>query len=228
MLNRKEFAALIGSSYANLDNLTRAGQLAHAFGAPAAAEQGSYHPMDVIANRLADKLVERGFARENAVRIVGEHHEVWLLALTRAEWELRVVAQDAKGEKIEGPPTREIYFAVARMGGGRNDEVLRAAAGLPDEALEILRKDGAAQDMVFINMHLVLDGARDAFYENGLLDEFLVGPGSNMPIFTLHPRHPQFQAWREEIARHRQQSIDRVKMRERVRRERKRANAAAM
>jgi hypothetical protein len=188
---------------------------------------GSYHPIDVIANRLADALVERGFARENAVRIVREHHEVWLLALTRAEWELRIVAYDSKGEKIEDNPTREIYFAVARMGGGRKDEIFRAAAGLPDEALETLREDGAAQDMVFINIHHVLDGARDAFFENNLLDEFVVGPGSNMPIFTLHPKHPQFQAWREEISRYRQQSIDRVKMRERVRRERKRAQAAA-
>ena len=215
LLNRNQFATLIGSTYGNIDNLTRAEQLAFAFGLTAPAVMGWYHPCDVAANALADALVERGFARETAVRIVREHHETWLHALTRAEWEMHIVAFNTRGEKIE--PTREIYFAVVHVGRGKKGEIFRAAAGLPDEALEELRAGGVAKDMVFINVHDVLDAVLDAFYENDFLEKFVMGPGANMPVFTWHPRHPEFQAWREEIARYRQQSIDRVKTRERVR-----------
>jgi hypothetical protein len=215
-LNRNEFARLIGSTYSNVDNLTRAGQLALAFGLTTPAMMGIYHPLDVFANALAVALVERGYARETAVRIVREHHETWLHALTRAEWELHMVSFNARGEKIE--PTREIYFALARVGRGKKGEIFRAAAGLPDQALEKLRKGGAPLDMVFVNVHDVLHEVREAFYENDLLEKFVVGPGANMPLFTRHSGHAEFQTWREEIVRYCQQSVDRVKTRECVRR----------
>jgi hypothetical protein len=185
---------------------------------------GEYHPLDVFANALADALVKWGVAREAAARIVREHHETWLLGLTRAEWELRIVTYDQLGEKIESSSTREIYFALAPFPGGRNrGESFRAAAGLPDEALAALRQAGPPADIVLINIHEVLDVVRDAFYENGLLEKFVVGPGANMPLFTRPRSHPEFPEWRAEIERYRQQSIDRVKTRERVRRERSRA-----
>jgi hypothetical protein len=221
-LNRQQFCALTGLSSPNLDNRTRASQLALAFGIQMPAVVGEYHPLDVFANALADALAERGFARETAARIVREHHETWLLGLTRAEWEFRMVSYDQHGEKIE--PTREIYFALARFPGGcGKGESFRAAAGLPDEALAELRQAGPAADMVLVNIHEVLDVVRDAFYENDLLEQFVVGPGSNMPLFTRPRSHPEFPEWRAEIERYRQQSIDRVKTRERVRRERSRA-----
>src|SRR5262249_933288 len=203
-------------SYANLDNRTRASQLALGFGLTTPAVMGAYHPLDVFANALADALVERGFARETAVRILREHHETWLLGLTRAEWELSGVSYNARGEKIW---ERQIYFAVARSGG----ESFRAATGLPDQAMQELRQVGPAADMVFLNIHDVLHVVLDAFYENDLLEEFVVGPGSNMPVFTRPRSHAEFPQWRAEIERYRQQSIDRVKTRERVRRGRSRA-----
>src|SRR5215831_9958420 len=209
-LNRRQFCALTGLSSPNLDNRTRANQLALAFGLQTPAVVGEYHPLDVFANALADALVERGFARETAARILREHHETWLLALTRAEWEPSMVAHDARGKRIA---ERLIYFAVART--GRGSEVFRTAAGLPDEALEELRRAGAAGDMTFINIHDVLDVVLDAFYENELLESVM--------MFTRPRRHPEFPEWRGEIERYRQQSIDRVKTRGRMRRERVRA-----
>jgi hypothetical protein len=98
-----------------------------------------------------------------------------------------------------------------------NARGVRVAAGLPDQALEELRKNGAALDMVFINVHEVLNAVRDAFYENDLLEVFVIGPGSNIPFFARHPGHTECQSWRESVARYRQQSIDRLKTRERVR-----------
>src|SRR5215472_3449216 len=153
LLNRNQFATLIGSTYGNIDNLTRAEQLAFAFGLTAPAVMGWYHPCDVAANALADALVERGFARETAVRILREHHETWLLGLTRAEWEPSMVGHNARGERIY---ERQIYFAVARSGRG-NGESFRAAAGLPDQAMRELRQVEPAADMVFINIHDVLN-----------------------------------------------------------------------
>ena len=97
-------------------------------------------------------------------------------------------------------------------------EIFRAASGLPDQVLAELRTGGVAQDMGFINVHEVLDAVLDAFYENNLLEVFVMGPGANMPVFTRHPSHVEFQTWREEIASYRQQSIDRLQTRERVRR----------
>jgi hypothetical protein len=218
-LNRQQFCALTGLSSPNLDNRTRADQLAFSFGLQTPAVVGEYHPLDVFANALADALVERGFARETAVRILREHHETWLLGLTRAEWEMSAVCLDARGERIW---ERLIYFAVARSVSGKG-ESFRTAAGLPDQAVEKLRQAGAAADMVLVNIHDVLNVVRDAFYENDLLEKFVVGPGSNMPMFTRPRSHPEFPEWRAEIERYRQQSIDRVKTRERVRRERSRA-----
>jgi hypothetical protein len=218
-LNRQQFCALTGLSSTNLDNRTRANQLALAFGLQTPAVVGQYHPFDVFANALADALVERGFARETAARIMREHHETWLLGLTRAEWELSGVGYDARGERIWDT---EIYFAVARSGCGK-DEVFRAAAGLADQALRDLRRTEPAADMVFVNIHDVLDVVRGAFHENDLLEKLVVGPGANMPLFTRPRSHPEFPEWRAEIERYRQQSIDRVKTRERVRRERSRA-----
>ena len=220
MLNRNEFCRLLGLSYANLDNRTRASQLALGFGLTTPAVMGAYHPLDVFANALADALVERGFARETAVRILREHHETWLLGLTRAEWEPSMVGHNARRERIY---ERQIYFAVARSGRG-NGESFRAAAGLPDQAMQELRQVAPAGDMVFVNIHDVLNVVLDAFHENDLLEEFVVGPGSNMPVFTRPRSHPEeFAEWRTEIERYRQQSIDRVKTRERVRRKRSRA-----
>jgi hypothetical protein len=218
-LNRHQFCALTGLSSPNLDNRTRANQLAFAFGLQTPAVVGEYHPLDVFANALADALAERGFAREIAARILREHHEKLLLGLTRAEWELSGVGYNARGERIWDT---QIYFAVARSGCG-NDQVFRAAAGLADQALEELRQAGTATDIVFVNVHDVLSVVRDAFHENDLLEKFVVGPGANMPLFTRPRSHPDFPEWRAEIERYRQQSIDRVKTRERVRRERGRA-----
>ncbi|HEY2528340.1 MAG TPA: hypothetical protein VGJ20_10400 [Xanthobacteraceae bacterium] len=223
MLTRNEFCALTGLSYANLDNRTRAGQLALAFGLTKPAVMGEYHPMDVFANALADALVERGFPRETAVHILLKYHETWLLGLTRAEWELGMVSYNARGERIA---ERQIYFTVARTGRGKA-EMFRTAAGLPDEALEDLRQGGPATDMVFVNVHDALHAVRDAFYENDLLEEFVVGPGANMPIFTRHPKSKaEFDAWREEIRQYREQSIDRLKTRERARQERRKKQPA--
>jgi hypothetical protein len=210
-LNRQQFCALTGLSSPNLDNRTRANQLALAFGLQTPAVVGEYHPLDVFANALADALVERGFARETAARILREHHETWLLALTRAESEPSMVGRDARKEIIW---ERQIYFAVARSGSGKG-ESFRAAAGLPDEALQELRAAGPAADMVFINIDDVLEVVLDAFYETGLAESVM--------RFTRPRSHPEFPEWRAEIERYRQQSIDRVKTRERVRRERGRA-----
>ena len=55
---------------------------------------------------------------------------------------------------------------------------------IPDQAMQELRQVGPAADMVFLNIHDVLHVVLDAFYENDLLEEFVVGPGSNMPVFT--------------------------------------------
>jgi hypothetical protein len=93
--------------------------------------------------------------------------------------------------------------------------VFRAAAGLPDQALEELHQAGPVADMVFVNIHDVLQVVLDAFYEKGLLE--------SVNMFTRPRSHPEFPEWRAEIERYRQQSIDRVKTRERVRRERSRA-----
>jgi hypothetical protein len=218
-LNRQQFCALIGLSSPNLDNRTRANQLALAFGLQTPAVVGEYHPLDVFVNALADALVERGFARETAARILREHHETWLLGLTRAEWELSGVGYNARKERIWDT---EIYFAVARSGCGK-DEVFRVAAGLADQALEELRQAGPAADIVFVNIHDIRSVVLDAFYENDLLEKFVVGPGFHMPAFTRPRSHHEFPEWRAEIERYRQQSIDRVNTRERVRRERSRA-----
>src|SRR5262249_46649666 len=160
-LNRSQFCALTGLSSPNLDNRTRANQLALAFGLQTPAVVGEYHPLDVFANALADALVERGFARETAALILREHHERWLLGLTRAEWEFSAVGYNARGERIWDT---EIYFAVARSGCGK-DEAFRAAAGLADQALEELRQACPAADIVFINVHNVLSVVHEAFYE---------------------------------------------------------------
>jgi hypothetical protein len=219
-LNRQQFCALTGLSSPNLDNRTRADQLALAFGLQTPAVVGKYHPLDVFANALAAALVKKGFARETAVRILREHHETLLLGLTRAEWEQSMVSYNARGERIA---ERLIYFGVAHTGRGKG-EAFRTAAGLPDQVLEELRKAGAAGDMTFINIHDVLSVVIDAFYENDLLEKFVVAPGP----FTRPRSHPEFPEWRAEIERYRQQSIDRVKTRERVRRERGRAARQAV
>ena len=190
--------------------------MALAFGLQTPAVINEYHPLDVFANALVD----RGFAREIAVRILREHHETWLLGLTRAEWELSGVGYDAPRERIWDT---EIYFAVARSGSGKS-ETFRAAAGLSNQAMEELRT-GPAADMVFVNIHDVLNLVLDAFYENDLLEKFVVGPASasHMKVFTRPRSHCEFPEWRAEIERYRQQSIDRVKTREQLRRERRRA-----
>ena len=122
-----------------------------------------------------------------------------------------MVSYNARGERIA---ERLIYFALARTGHSEG-EVFRAAAGLPDQALEELRQAGPVGDMVFVNIHDVLHVVVDAFYQNGLLDSVM--------MFTRPRSHPEFPEWRAEIERYRQQSIDRLKTRERVRRERGRA-----
>jgi hypothetical protein len=186
--------------------------LALAFGLQTPAVVGEYHPLDVFANALADRLVELGFARETAASILREHHETWLLGLTRAEWEPSMASYNARGERIA---ERLIYFAVARSGRGKG-EVFRAAAGLPDQALEELRwADPVAGDIVLVNIYDVLGVVVAAFHENGLLESVM--------MFTRPRWHPEFPEWRAEIERYRQQSIDRLKTRERVRRERGRA-----
>jgi hypothetical protein len=223
-LTRQQLCALTGLTSANLDNRTRSNQLPLGFGLQSSAVVGEYHPIDVFANALGDALCERGYPRETATGILREFHETWLLGLTRAEWELSTVARNEHGETIW---QRQIYFGVGRIGRGKG-ESFRAAAGLPDQVLEELRKAGPAADMVFVNMHNVLNVVRDAFYENGLLEKYVIGPGANMPMFTRTRSHPEFPEWRAEIERYRQQSIDRVKTRERVRRERARAARQAV
>jgi hypothetical protein len=212
MLTRTEFAPLIGSTYSNVDNLTRAGQLAFAFGLAAPAVMGKYHRQDVFANALAAALAERGFPRGTAVGIVREHDEAWLGALTAAEWSVHVF-----------DPKWEIYFAVGRAA---PRGAHRVAAGLSDAALEELRKAGPVTDIVLINIHSLVDAVYEAFYQAGLGE--LANQVRNP--FTRPAGHTEFQAWREDIARHCQQSIDRVKAGARVRRavsRSKRAKATA-
>jgi hypothetical protein len=215
-LNRPQFCDLTGLSSTNLDNRTRANQLALAFGLQTPAVVGEYHPIDVIANALADVMVERGFAREVAVSILRDYHQTWLLALTRAEWEMSAVGLNERGEVTW---ERLIYFAVARIGRGKG-ETFHAAAGLPDEVLKELRQANPTADVVLINIHAVLSAVVAAFHEHDLLGQ--------VSMFTRPRSHPEFPEWWAEIERYRQQSLDRVKTRVRVRRERARATRQAM
>jgi hypothetical protein len=215
-LSRLQFCALTGLSSTTLDNRVRANQLPLAFGLQTPAVVGEYHPIDVVANALADTLVERGFGREAATSILTKFHEVWLFALTRAEWEMSAVGRD---ERRKVTWERLIYFAVARIGRGKG-ETFRAAAGLADEALAKLRQADPTADVVLINIHAVLGAVVDAFHEHDLLGQ--------VSMFTRPRSHPEFPEWWAEIERYRQQSLDRVKTRVRVRRERARATRQAM
>jgi hypothetical protein len=221
-LSRPQFCNLIGVTSHNLDNRTRADQLSLAFGLQAPAVLGEYHRLDVFCHKLADALVERGFARETATAILREHWELWLLGLTRAEWEPSAVCYDPRlgitGERM-------IFFAVAREA----EDVFHIAVGLPEEAIEALRKSlGGKQpvDMVFIRIADVLSDTLDAFQENGLV-EWLSGE-KGADFFTRPRGHREFPEWWAEIERLRQQSIDRLKTRVRVKRERRSAVRKAM
>jgi hypothetical protein len=216
-VSRGQICSLLGLTSTNLDNRVRNSQLALAFGLQAPADRGEYHPLDVFVNKLADALVERGFARETATELLRDYHEVWLSALTRAEWEPSMVRYNCRHEIVGG---RAIYLAIAReVDAKRGRESFYVVQGLRDEAMAALDEKPAA-DMVFVRIADVLNDTLDAFEEAGLLNWLMDGKPD---VFTRPRSHPEFPEWRAEIERVRQQSVDRLKTRDRVKRERDRA-----
>jgi hypothetical protein len=234
-LSRLQFCSLVGITSHNLDNRARANQLSLAFGLQAPAVLGEYHPLDVFCHKLADALVERGFVRETATAILREHNETWLLALTKAESHpsAEMVAWEPSGEMFDlrHAISREqkIYFAVAREKDAKSGaETYHAAQGLPEEALAALGEamgEKPAADMVFVRIPDVLSDTLDAFKKTGLFEWLMEGEPEP---FTRRREHPEFAEWRAEIERLRQQSIDRLKTRDRVKRERRSAVRKAM
>jgi hypothetical protein len=224
-LNRSQICELLGLTSTNLDNRVRNAQLALAFGLQTPADRGEYHPLDVFANKLADRLVERGFARETATALLREHNETWLLALTSAEWRRsrEMVGWEPSEEMFDLRHAisreRSIYFAIGREKDAKSGaETHHAAQGHPDEALAELVKalgEQPASDMVFVRIPDVLTDTLEAFRENGLLDWLMEGEPD---LFTRPRGHPEFPEWRAEIERLRQQSIDRLRTRDRVKR----------
>jgi len=224
MVTRGQICDLLGLTSTNLDNLVRNNQFPLAFGLQAPAARGEYHVLDVFANKFADALVERGFPRETATAILRDHHETWLLGLTRAEWEPSGVMYKCRHEvgqecRREIAKERMIYLAVAREKDAKSGrESFHVAQGLPAEAMAALNKalgEKPAADMVFIRILDVLNDTFDAFEETGLFEWLMEGKPD---VFTRPRSHAEFPEWRAEIERVRQQSVDRLKMRDRVKR----------
>lgn len=210
MLNRDQFSRLRRSSYENIDNLRGAGLLPLAFGLTVPAAHGEYHPADVVAGALADALVARRFPRETAVRVVSELFEIWWAALSDAEWQLHGASFDARGKRVA--EWGFSYFAVARIrrGKGKTD-VFRAAAGPHDRALNEVRQAGPiglVEDIALVGMDDVLEGVREAFYENDLIDAL------DGRMFTRPRGHPEFERWKAEVDDYRRRSREREQARE--------------
>src|SRR5262249_40089106 len=85
ILTREQSLQLTGIASATLDNRTRWGQTAFAFG-DAPAGHGLYTPLDVLLARTLDVLTPQLGGRRSAADILRIQKVWWIEAVERAEW----------------------------------------------------------------------------------------------------------------------------------------------